>query len=261
MLGVPTWGAIGILESLWHFAQRFAPRGDIGKFTDDDIAADLEWKDDCTKLIDTLVECGWLDRCETHRLLIHDWADHCDRTVKKYLTDNNLDFAKLSVRTSAHSVRTDGYSELHPPSQAKPSQIQAKPNPVHASADDEITKHVQTCIAITMRRKDGLLLEHRGENRRVAEAIEEWRRQYPIPIIHGKPERIEELIRRAAEGVKAADLAGTVQAAIGWMNTAIDCSVRGEVWPGEYRESSAAPLKPAPVVAKPHIFVPKELRK
>lgn len=70
------WEAVGLLESIWMFTSRNAPGGDIGKHPDDDITAAIEWDGDPTELITVLVECRWFDRCETNRLLVHDWEDH-----------------------------------------------------------------------------------------------------------------------------------------------------------------------------------------
>ena len=82
-LNLPQWGAVGILESLWHFAAKFARRGDIGRRTDAAIARGIDWRDDPEKLIQALVDTGWLDRCRCHRLRIHDWHEHADQTVRR----------------------------------------------------------------------------------------------------------------------------------------------------------------------------------
>jgi len=80
-LGVPLSHAVGILEMLWHFTAEYAPRGDIGRFADIDIAEEVAWEAEAEKLIDALVECGWLERDERHRLIVHDWAEHADDAV------------------------------------------------------------------------------------------------------------------------------------------------------------------------------------
>ena len=101
----------------------------------------------------------------------------------------------------------------------------------------------------------------RNEPQLVAAKIAEWRK-FPPVAINGVEYPIDTLIAKAAEKCEEAKLHGSRAAnCLAWMDSVIDGSRRGGVWPGEFRESSAAPLKPAPVVAKPHIFVPKELRK
>lgn len=81
-LNLERWGAVGILESLWHFCAEYCPRGDIGKFSNKVIATGLGWKGDADSLIAGLREVGFLDACDCHRLRIHDWPDHCDNGVR-----------------------------------------------------------------------------------------------------------------------------------------------------------------------------------
>lgn len=82
-LRIPQYAAVGILESLWHMTATQAPRGDIGKWSDEDIAANLEWEGDETALIEALAGCGWLDEHPEHRLVVHDWHVHADSNVKR----------------------------------------------------------------------------------------------------------------------------------------------------------------------------------
>ncbi len=91
-LGLETWGAVGILESLWHFAARHAIRGDVGRWTDEDIANAIGWKGDSAVLIEALVKSRWLDKSKKHRLLVHDWHDHADQSVSKTLRNRSETF-------------------------------------------------------------------------------------------------------------------------------------------------------------------------
>ncbi len=82
-LGVPQYAAVGILEALWHFAASYARRGDVGRHSDAALAAAIDWREKPETLVAALVETGWLDRCDCHRLRIHDWPEHADRAVAK----------------------------------------------------------------------------------------------------------------------------------------------------------------------------------
>lgn len=84
-LACPRHAAVGILECLWHFTARYAPRGDVGKFSDDVIANAIEWKNDPKTLIEALIKCGWLEHSDKHRIVVHDWSHHADDGVNKYL--------------------------------------------------------------------------------------------------------------------------------------------------------------------------------
>ena len=81
-LALPHWQAVGLLESLWVFAMANAMDGAIGRHSNEDIAAALEWSGDPDQMILALVETGWLDRHPDARLAIHDWEEHCPTYVK-----------------------------------------------------------------------------------------------------------------------------------------------------------------------------------
>jgi hypothetical protein len=72
---------VGLLESLWLFAQKQCQRGDVGRFEDEDIAIAVEWDGDPSELLLTLCETGWLDKHPLHRYVIHDWKKNAPRWV------------------------------------------------------------------------------------------------------------------------------------------------------------------------------------
>jgi len=86
--------AVGILECLWHWAGRYAPQGDIGRFADADLAEAVSWPKEPAELIEALVESEWVDKDAAFRLVIHDWEDHAEESVKKFLRRNKLPFIK-----------------------------------------------------------------------------------------------------------------------------------------------------------------------
>lgn len=79
----PLYHIAGILESLWYLTTESADEGDIGRFTNADIAMAIGWEDDPDVLISALVETGWLDEHQSHRLVVHDWLDHAPDYVKE----------------------------------------------------------------------------------------------------------------------------------------------------------------------------------
>lgn len=81
-LSIPKAHAVGILEMLWHATAEYAPRGDIGKLDDDQIAACIEWEGETSVIIEALIAVRYLDRHDTYRLIIHDWHMHCPVFVK-----------------------------------------------------------------------------------------------------------------------------------------------------------------------------------
>jgi len=92
--------AVGYLELLWHFTAEFAPQGDIGRFADQRIEAAISWPGSPGNLASALVEAGWLDRNEEHRLVVHDWHDHADDAVRKRLSRAKLPFLSYPCDTA-----------------------------------------------------------------------------------------------------------------------------------------------------------------
>lgn len=91
-LQAPSYQVIGILEALWILTATNAPDGAIGRFTNEDIAAYLEWRECPDKLIRDLTESGWLDAHPDHRLVVHDWEHHCPTFVKGSMKRHGKDF-------------------------------------------------------------------------------------------------------------------------------------------------------------------------
>ena len=92
VLGVRRYVAVGLLEMLWHFTARYAIRGDVGRWSDDEIATALDWDGRPDQLIGALVECRFLDAHTAHRLVVHDITDHADNSWRQCLTDAGLPF-------------------------------------------------------------------------------------------------------------------------------------------------------------------------
>lgn len=92
-LGLRLWQARGLLDTLWAFCKANCPAGDIGRFTNEEIAIGLDWEGDHDALVDALVATRWLDEHDLHRLIVHDWHEHCEDTVHKLLARNVALFA------------------------------------------------------------------------------------------------------------------------------------------------------------------------
>ncbi len=86
--------ATGLLERLWHAAIVSAPAGDIGKLDDEVIAELAGWLGEPEALIEMLIHAGFLDRSDQHRLVVHDWEDHCPAFVKGNLAKHKKSFAR-----------------------------------------------------------------------------------------------------------------------------------------------------------------------
>jgi hypothetical protein len=117
-LGVPLSHAVGIMEMLWHYAGIETPQGDIGTAKDIEIAVAVDWSKKPSILIEALIETGWLDRDEKYRLIVHDWPDHAEQAVKKWLERNRKEFLPVYAQMSGNSSRqTSGQNtDTRPPS-------------------------------------------------------------------------------------------------------------------------------------------------
>jgi len=97
------WQAVGLLESLWLIAQHSAQQGDIGKLSNEDLAASMEWAGDADELVQVFVDCGFLDRCRVHRLVVHGWNEHAPTWTR-----GNLAKAGLSIVVAVAVTPKDG---------------------------------------------------------------------------------------------------------------------------------------------------------
>lgn len=131
--------AVGLLERLWHTAATSAPRGDIGRFSDDLICEMVGWHGESTTLIGLLLECGWLDPSDEHRLIVHDWAQHCPTYVK----GNVAQLGGFASVGAASGGAPQGAPPKGPPSKPPPSRAcghqtrpdQTRPNHTTTTTD------------------------------------------------------------------------------------------------------------------------------
>ncbi len=94
-LQIPLPFAVGLMEMLWHHAGEVAQRGDIGSLPDRAIAEAVGWPKKPEKLIEGLLSARWLDADAEHRLIIHDWPEHCEQSVIKWLEYNRKSFLRI----------------------------------------------------------------------------------------------------------------------------------------------------------------------
>ena len=133
VLNLKRWEVTGLLEALWHFTAAYAKRGDIGRWTDQQIAAALEWdRTSPEELIDALVRCKFLDQCKTHRLVVHDWQTHADQTVRRSQEVKEQGFASITPSNPSRML-ANASAPLANASQPEP-EPEPMPEPCAASA-------------------------------------------------------------------------------------------------------------------------------
>lgn len=148
---------VGILTLLFDFTASYAPQGDVGKHRDGAIARACDWMECPEVFITALVDAGWLDRDDKCRLIVHDWAEHCENWVRAKLYKLNLPFAgekhvrsenqdlsavsstpesglKSALDSGAEASYGASFSrDLAQPSPAQPSLANPKPSPASPS--------------------------------------------------------------------------------------------------------------------------------
>lgn len=147
MLKLNHWQTVGILESIWLMAQEDATDGAIGKYSNSDIAAAIEYEGNPDEMIQSLIESGWLDNDEEFRLIIHDWSDHVPKYIKggfskagKLFADQiakqRANSSQLKLPANSSKLIDTSYPNLTKPNQTKPNQNISSQNHDDDTFDD-----------------------------------------------------------------------------------------------------------------------------
>ncbi len=209
-LDVPQYAAVGILEMLWHLAARETPTGNIGKLSDEDIAADLDWRGDASALVNALLTAEWIDQDSQHRLIVHDWRDHCEDSVDMRVARAGLLYADgspakctrlskeerekylLAVRTKLHTEQENTTTGALPlPLAFSPSR---KPNTAELSKESSRRPDVRLLQSFVY-----LWNQHCGPLPKVKALSKARQRKISSRISEGlTPERFTEAVKACA---------------------------------------------------------------
>ena len=138
-LSLKRYQAMGLMEALWHFTGRYSPEGDIGRWSDEEIAAWVEWDGEPEELVGTLVTCGWLDEHPVFRLVVHDWAEHADEATKVSLKRAGKAFV-VATNTDSKATPLKLVATVSRPPEPEPEPCHAMPPPGSTNdAETEIT--------------------------------------------------------------------------------------------------------------------------
>jgi hypothetical protein len=126
-----TW-ANGCMERLWHYTARLCPRGNIGAAPDWAIADACGLsRSDAPALIQALLQSKWIETHSEFRLIVHDWHEHADDSVKKTLKNRGLEFCfPENSGTPAETFRPPLPFLSHKP---EPEPLQKPPSPKNGS--------------------------------------------------------------------------------------------------------------------------------
>lgn len=97
-LNIDDYAALGIIEALSHWCLKYAPRGDVGKFSNRRIAEGIHWRRKPDELISALVQSEFLDEVSEAdgRLWLHNIWEHATDYHRKTLERAGLGFCNGS---------------------------------------------------------------------------------------------------------------------------------------------------------------------
>lgn len=128
--------AVGVLETLWDWASKYAIQGDIGKWPDDVIAHGIGWLYSGKELISALITSRWVDVApEPFRLTIHDIQDHAQNCWRQNLENAGLTWwdgtpaRKYKLQKSPKSLQEKSNYTPQPEPETKPETEQKQENP------------------------------------------------------------------------------------------------------------------------------------
>ena len=91
-LGIQKWGAVGIMESLWQWAAKYAPTGTLKRSSFGITCKLIYWHGGVEKLWKALHSAGLVDQVGNDESVIHQWFEHCEDSVHMYLARHLLRF-------------------------------------------------------------------------------------------------------------------------------------------------------------------------
>lgn len=232
-LAVPTWGAVGVLESLWHLTATHAKDGAIGRnYTNEDIANSIGWEGDPDYLIDALVASGWLDVCAINRLVVHDWSDHCPDFVRGNLARQRSDFAiAKKLEPSATPVPYSSTVQQYATPVPDPSTVhlsptpRPRPKPIPIPSQDPEEEDVSVELSEAANPPPDAVAEFPCQGRRqvwhlTAHQVADWQASYPGLSIEAECRKA--LAWLQANPRKKRTHSGMARFLVNWFNRATD---------------------------------------
>jgi hypothetical protein len=149
-LDLPQYSVVGLLESIWMLAAQFTDDGDVSRFSAVEIADYAGYDGDAESLVESLIQCRWLDRIDD-RLLIHDWEDHLPYFIyERRKKRNQRSKQKSDEPTSETSVPASSRDKLGKSDLAQSS-------PVNTSLDKE---SANACVSVWRKCPEGVNEQH-----------------------------------------------------------------------------------------------------
>jgi len=207
-LKLPLHSAVGIMEMLWHYTAQNTPEGDIGSVPDREIASAVDWPSPrkAEVLVSALVETGWLDRNETYRLIVHDWPEHCEQAVRKWLDRNRKKFLPVYGQMT-DAVRTNDGQMTDSVRPSREAEARAVASDVVCSSEKTTTPEVSTsALAVATSGVGEVFDELKSIYRQAGKPIPEKHENIAVQMLLGIP---QDRLPRVPNYVKWALVSGT----------------------------------------------------
>ena len=178
-LGCSKRDAISIVHMVWWWCLDNALEGVI-EVPATALKSATEWEGDATKLVDALLESGWLEQHESGGWAVHDWHHYCGSLVEKRLERKHLREKKTGdkrrpkvSRAVPESRPTVSVSGSIPKTKDIPAANGAAPKPIKAERRNEastpnwqeLIAHIDTTWTAFKRKKTGNLVRLHWEGR------------------------------------------------------------------------------------------------
>ncbi len=119
-LGLDRRAALSLLIEFWGWASEFAPDGDLSRFDDDDISAGVNWENDASIFVESLLLCGFID----DKRAIHDW----DQYGGKLHNEREKNKAKIKEWREKQKAKDERETDTEPDSNGHVTVTEPLPN-------------------------------------------------------------------------------------------------------------------------------------
>jgi hypothetical protein len=114
-LGIPECYALGVLDAIWEWVSKYRHNGDVTGVSPSFVARAIHYPGDGDDLFRILIDVRFIDKLPDGRLLIHDWPEHSENSVHKYLKDHGETFADGTLPYNRYKHRSPaGNTESQP---------------------------------------------------------------------------------------------------------------------------------------------------
>ena len=145
--------AVGVVVSLWLWAAKNAPDGDLSRFPVRALGDAVGWRGDTKRLYQSLVACGFIDE-DGENTRLHDWEEYAvrlmeinDRKKKQELERYRRYRQQKKKRTVENEVQEDASEEVEEPVELELSDEENVARHVAHHVANHVANHVADNVA------------------------------------------------------------------------------------------------------------------